>query len=111
MTLGRKDFSVTRTDGRAHVFRLAGFLGGGSLIGHNGSFGTSFDRAMRTYSEHGGCARLGRAPGQARFGSTEGRVRAPEPDRRLQQSVPECVGANGRAEPSMPSENSEYPLA
>jgi hypothetical protein len=38
MTLGRKDFSVTRTDGGADVFRLAGFLRDDDLIGHNGSF-------------------------------------------------------------------------
>jgi hypothetical protein len=38
MTLGRKDFSVTRTDGDADVFRLAGFLRDDDLIGHNGSF-------------------------------------------------------------------------
>ena len=41
MTLGRKDFSVTRTDGGADVFRLAGFLGDDNLIRHNGSFGRS----------------------------------------------------------------------
>ena len=39
MTLGRKDFSVARTDGGADVFRLAGFLRDDDLIGHDGSFG------------------------------------------------------------------------
>src|SRR6202162_840376 len=38
MTLGRKDFSVTRTDGSADVFGLAGFFRDDDLIGHNGSF-------------------------------------------------------------------------
>jgi hypothetical protein len=32
MTLGRKDLSVARTDGGAHVFRLAGFLRDDDLI-------------------------------------------------------------------------------
>ena len=32
MTLGRKDFPVTRTDGGADVFRLAGFLRDDDLI-------------------------------------------------------------------------------
>jgi hypothetical protein len=36
MTFGRKDFSVTRADGGAHVFRLAGFLRDNDLIGHDG---------------------------------------------------------------------------
>ena len=36
MTLGRKDFSVTRTDGGADTFRLAGFLRDDDLIGHDG---------------------------------------------------------------------------
>jgi hypothetical protein len=49
MTLGRKDFTVTRTDGGAHVFRLAGFLRDDNLIGHHGlgwkdRFDRSFDR-------------------------------------------------------------------
>jgi hypothetical protein len=49
MTLGRKDFSVTRADGGAHVFRLAGFLCDDNLIGHCGlgwkdRFDRSFDR-------------------------------------------------------------------
>jgi hypothetical protein len=39
MTLGRKDFSVTRTDGGAHVFGLAGFLRDDNLVSHIGSFG------------------------------------------------------------------------
>jgi hypothetical protein len=39
MTLGRKNCSVTRTDGGADVFRLAGFLRDDNLISHNGSFG------------------------------------------------------------------------
>jgi hypothetical protein len=38
MTLGRKDVSVTRTDGGADVFGLAGFFRDDDLIGHNGSF-------------------------------------------------------------------------
>jgi hypothetical protein len=38
MTLGRKDFSVTRTNGGADVFGLAGFLRDDDLIGHKGSF-------------------------------------------------------------------------
>jgi hypothetical protein len=38
MTLGREDFSVTRTDGGADVLRLAGFFRDDDLIGHNGSF-------------------------------------------------------------------------
>jgi hypothetical protein len=37
MALGREDFSVTRTDGRADVFSLAGFFRDDDLIGHNGS--------------------------------------------------------------------------
>src|SRR4051794_25534909 len=36
MTLGRKDFSVSRTDGGANVFRLAGFLRDDDLIDHDG---------------------------------------------------------------------------
>ena len=36
MTLGRKDFSVARTDGGADVFGLAGFLRDDDLIGHDG---------------------------------------------------------------------------
>ena len=35
MTLGRKDFSVSRTDGGANVFRLAGFLRDDDLIDHD----------------------------------------------------------------------------
>src|SRR5580704_13259849 len=38
MALGREDVSVSRTDGSADVFRLAGFLRDDDLIGHNGSF-------------------------------------------------------------------------
>ena len=34
MTLGRKDFSVTRTDGGADVFRLTRFFRDDDLIGH-----------------------------------------------------------------------------
>jgi hypothetical protein len=37
MTLGRKDFSVTRTDGGADVFGMAGFLRDDDLISHSGS--------------------------------------------------------------------------
>jgi hypothetical protein len=36
MTLGRKYFSITSTDGGAHVFGLAGFLRDDDLIGHDG---------------------------------------------------------------------------
>ena len=36
MTLGREDFSVTRTDGGADVFGLAGFFRDDNLIGHGG---------------------------------------------------------------------------
>ena len=39
MTLGRKDFSVSRTDGGANVFRLTGLLRDDDLISHDGSFG------------------------------------------------------------------------
>jgi hypothetical protein len=35
MSLGRKDFSETRTDGGADVFGLAGFFRDDDLIGHN----------------------------------------------------------------------------
>jgi putative tryptophan/tyrosine transport system substrate-binding protein len=49
MTFGRKDFSVTRTDGGTDVFRLAGFLRDDDLIGHNGSFQWIDSRG--TYSE------------------------------------------------------------
>jgi hypothetical protein len=38
MTLGRKDFSVSRTDGGANVFRLTGLLRDDDLISHDGSF-------------------------------------------------------------------------
>jgi hypothetical protein len=38
MSLGRKDFSVPRTDGDADVFVLAGFLRDDDLIGHKRSF-------------------------------------------------------------------------
>src|SRR6476646_7597084 len=57
MTLGRKDFSVTRTDGGADVFRLTGLLRDDDLISHDGSFGRIDSRAdMRTYSERNGLA-------------------------------------------------------
>jgi hypothetical protein len=36
MTLGGKDFPVTRTYGGADVFGLAGFLRDDDLIGHDG---------------------------------------------------------------------------
>jgi hypothetical protein len=39
VALGRENVSVTRTDGSADIFRLAGFLRDDDLIGHNGSFG------------------------------------------------------------------------
>src|SRR6266567_3259897 len=55
MTLGRKDFSITRTDGGADVFGLAGFLRDDDLIGHDGARleGSIRRRRMRTYSEQG----------------------------------------------------------
>jgi hypothetical protein len=39
MALGREDFSVTRTNGGAEVFGLAGFFRNDDLISGNGSFG------------------------------------------------------------------------
>jgi hypothetical protein len=39
MALGREDFSVTTTDGAAHVLGLAGFFRDDDLISHDGSFG------------------------------------------------------------------------
>jgi hypothetical protein len=39
MALGRENVSVTRTNGGADVFGLAGFLRDDDLISHNGSFG------------------------------------------------------------------------
>src|SRR3954452_15480029 len=45
MTLGRKDFSVTSTDGGADVFRLTGLLRDDDLISHDGSFGRIDSRA------------------------------------------------------------------
>ena len=54
MALGREDVPVTRTDGGADVFRLAGFLRDDDLISHDGSFGRLHRRrAVRTYSEQG----------------------------------------------------------
>jgi hypothetical protein len=38
MTLGRKDVSVSRTDGGADVLCLAGFFRDDDLISHNGAF-------------------------------------------------------------------------
>jgi hypothetical protein len=54
MPLGGKDFSVTRTDCGANVFRLGGFFRDDDLIGHDGSFGNIDSAAvtMGTYSEH-----------------------------------------------------------
>ena len=50
MTLGRKDFSVTRTDGSADVFGLTGFFRDDDLIGHNGSFSKNqFDSGDREH--------------------------------------------------------------
>src|ERR1700722_11439755 len=40
MALGREDFSVTRTDGDADVFGLAGFFRDDDLISHDGSLKT-----------------------------------------------------------------------
>ena len=53
MALGRENVSVTRTNGGADVFRLAGFLRDDNLISHNGLvWKNRFDSgAMRTYSE------------------------------------------------------------
>src|SRR5690348_14892146 len=36
MALGRKDVTVTRTNGGADIFRLAGLFGDDNLIGHQG---------------------------------------------------------------------------
>jgi hypothetical protein len=47
MTLGRKDFSVTRTDGGAHVFGLAGFLSDDELISHSGSLAQQQNNGSR----------------------------------------------------------------
>ena len=80
MTLGRKDFSVTRTDGGAHVFRLAGFLGDDDLIGHDGlGWKNRFDRTMRTYSE------------QSRLSSLPAWLRR----RRTSVAEPVCFGLSG----------------
>src|ERR1019366_2625742 len=58
MALGRKDFSVARTNGGADVFRLAGFFRDDDLVSHNGlvwknRFGNA---SMRTYREQYGLA-------------------------------------------------------
>jgi hypothetical protein len=55
MTLGRKDFSVTSTDGGADVFGLARFFRDDDLISHDGFVSTNrFDSSeTRTYSERG----------------------------------------------------------
>ena len=60
---------------------------------------------------HGGSGlrSRGRAHCQAPCGSRGGRVRAPEAD--SNRACLSAFGANGRAEPSIPSENSDYPLA
>src|SRR5215204_3793933 len=51
MTLGRKYFSITRTDGGADVFRLAGFLRDDDLIGHDGlGLKDRFDAAEREHT-------------------------------------------------------------
>src|ERR1700682_5556946 len=54
MALGRKDVSVTRTNGGADIFRLAGLFGDDNLIRHRGLvWWTGFESAApRTYSEH-----------------------------------------------------------
>src|ERR1700704_206439 len=62
MSLGRKDFSETRTDGGADVFGLAGFFRDDDLIGHNRLvLKDRFDSdEMRTYHEQyrlGSCVR------------------------------------------------------
>src|SRR5262245_59716386 len=49
MTLGWKDFSVTRTDGGADVFRLTGLLRDDDLISHDGSVGRIDPRALREH--------------------------------------------------------------
>jgi len=66
MTLGREDFSVTRTNGGADVFRLARFFRDDDLIGHDGFVSKyRFDSGKsRTYSERNrlaSCARLSTA--------------------------------------------------
>ena len=61
MTLGRKDFSVTRTDGCANVFCLAGLLRDDDLIGHDGSFRRiDPESVVRTYSEQNSLASCSR---------------------------------------------------
>jgi len=47
MPLGGKDFSVTRTDCGANVFRLGGFFRDDDLIGHDGSFKHRFGGGTR----------------------------------------------------------------
>src|SRR6516225_3379336 len=50
MALGRKDVTVTRTNGGADIFRLAGLFGDDNLIRHQGLvWWAGF--APRTYSE------------------------------------------------------------
>src|SRR5262244_3457125 len=50
MSLGRKDVTVTRTNGGADIFRLAVLFGDDNLIRHQGPFG-GLDSRTRTYSE------------------------------------------------------------
>src|SRR5262249_22142317 len=51
MALGRKDVTVTRTNGGADIFRLAGLFGDDNLIRHQRLVGWTGDAAPRTYSE------------------------------------------------------------
>src|SRR6266436_9982381 len=53
MALGRKDFSVARTDSGADILRLAGLLGDDNLVRHQGLVSRigSESVALRTYSE------------------------------------------------------------
>src|SRR6516162_6611685 len=51
MALGRKDVTVTRTNGGADIFRLAGLFGDDNLIRHQGARLVDWIRASRTYSE------------------------------------------------------------
>jgi hypothetical protein len=48
MALGRKNFSVPRTNGGSDVFCLGGFLRDDNLINHDGSFGSADSTAARS---------------------------------------------------------------
>src|SRR5215831_11377324 len=51
MALGRKDVTVTRTNGGADIFRLAGLFGDDNLIRHQGLVWWTGFVPPRTYSE------------------------------------------------------------